>query len=85
MPRSMSATGDAKIVAILGPCVGEIGYELVDMARRSAVEGFAEADGTQSGEARFRLSSLPGLTRESFRDSVAMGHGMDAGQAGMTT
>ncbi len=23
---------DAKIVAILGPCVGEIGYELVDMA-----------------------------------------------------
>jgi len=23
---------DAKLVAILGPCVGEIGYELVDMA-----------------------------------------------------
>jgi len=25
-------SGDAKIVAILGPCVGEIGYELVDVA-----------------------------------------------------
>jgi len=25
-------TSDAKIVAILGPCVGEIGYELVDVA-----------------------------------------------------
>jgi quercetin dioxygenase-like cupin family protein len=24
--------GNAKIVAILGPCVGEIGYELVDVA-----------------------------------------------------
>lgn len=24
--------GNAKIAAILGPCVGEIGYELVDMA-----------------------------------------------------
>jgi quercetin dioxygenase-like cupin family protein len=27
--------GDAKIVAILGPCVGEIGYELVDMAQEA--------------------------------------------------
>jgi quercetin dioxygenase-like cupin family protein len=25
-------SGDAKIVAILGPCVGETGYELVDVA-----------------------------------------------------
>lgn len=25
-------SGDARIVAILGPCVGEIGYELVDVA-----------------------------------------------------
>ena len=25
-------TTDAKVVAILGPCVGEIGYELVDVA-----------------------------------------------------
>ena len=25
-------SSDAKIVAILGPCVGEIGYELVDVA-----------------------------------------------------
>jgi quercetin dioxygenase-like cupin family protein len=24
--------GDAKVIAILGPCVGDIGYELVDMA-----------------------------------------------------
>lgn len=24
--------GDAKLVAILGPCVGEVGYELVDVA-----------------------------------------------------
>ena len=30
--RSMSAKTDAKIVAILGPCVGPIGYELVDVA-----------------------------------------------------
>ena len=25
-------TGEAKVAAILGPCVGEIGYELVDVA-----------------------------------------------------
>jgi hypothetical protein len=24
--------GEAKLAAILGPCVGDIGYELVDMA-----------------------------------------------------
>ncbi|MCB1972180.1 MAG: cupin domain-containing protein [Geminicoccaceae bacterium] len=27
-----AGTGEAKIVAILGPCVGEQGYELVDVA-----------------------------------------------------
>ncbi len=26
---------DARIVAILGPCVGEIGYELVDVAEEA--------------------------------------------------
>ena len=28
-------SGEAKVVAILGPCVGEIGYELVDMAQEA--------------------------------------------------
>lgn len=28
-------SGDAKIVAILGPCVGEGGYELVDVSKRA--------------------------------------------------
>ena len=31
--------GDAKIVAILGPCVGEIGYELVDVAQEAPWKG----------------------------------------------
>jgi quercetin dioxygenase-like cupin family protein len=31
--------GDAKIVAILGPCVGEIGYELVDVAGEAPWNG----------------------------------------------
>ena len=30
---------DAKIVAILGPCVGPIGYELVDMAGQAPWKG----------------------------------------------
>jgi quercetin dioxygenase-like cupin family protein len=30
---------DAKIVAILGPCVGEIGYELVDVAGEAPWKG----------------------------------------------
>jgi quercetin dioxygenase-like cupin family protein len=31
--------GEAKIVAILGPCVGAIGYELVDMAGEAPWKG----------------------------------------------
>ncbi len=31
--------GEAKIAAILGPCVGEIGYELVDMAGEEPWKG----------------------------------------------
>ena len=30
--------GEAKVVAILGPCVGDIGYEVVEMGARGAVE-----------------------------------------------
>jgi quercetin dioxygenase-like cupin family protein len=30
---------NAKIVAILGPCVGELGYELVDMAQEAPWKG----------------------------------------------
>lgn len=32
-------SSDAKIVAILGPCVGEIGYELVDVAGEAPWKG----------------------------------------------
>jgi quercetin dioxygenase-like cupin family protein len=31
--------GDAKIVAILGPCVGDIGYELVDVSGEAPWNG----------------------------------------------
>jgi quercetin dioxygenase-like cupin family protein len=31
--------GDAKVVAILGPCVGEGGYELVDVAQEAPWNG----------------------------------------------
>jgi quercetin dioxygenase-like cupin family protein len=32
-------TSDAKVVAILGPCIGEIGYELVDVAKEEPWNG----------------------------------------------
>ena len=34
-----AGAGEAKIVAILGPCVGEGGYELVDVAGESPWNG----------------------------------------------
>jgi quercetin dioxygenase-like cupin family protein len=36
--------GDAKVVAILGPCIGAIGYELVDVAGQEPWKGLGRVE-----------------------------------------
>ena len=50
MPRSMSGASDARIVAILGPCIGAIGYELVEVAGEAPWNGLrGRASGPDAG------------------------------------
>ena len=48
MRPSTSATKNAKIVAILGPCVGPIGYELVDVSKKAPWKDLAEEIATRT-------------------------------------